>query len=570
MRLPILLVFAIAYGIAQTAHVHADAAEKPAQTLPPPVMIAGVGDSHLAITSSSPEAQRWFDQGLSLLHCFWDFEALRAFREAARLDPACAMCQWGIHRAMEFSGSSDDEMKPVMARMQERAPKASDHEQRYIRSIVESAGKKGEETSKAYQRELEALIYRYPDDLDAKLFLGLSMQSGFDEKGDPRPGELYAMAILRDVLHNHPDSAAANHYWIHAVEASEHPEWALESAEKLGRLTPGSGHMVHISGHIFYRTGNYEQARKCFLDAIQVDEAYLRAQKLEPKDDWNYAHNLSYLIANSAEEGRAKEALEYAAKLEPLAHDPAGSDNPGFYVIQIGGTRPRLAIRFGKWQQAIDHPVDFGIPEDKLPLAAKALRDGMVIYARAMQALERGDVDGGARGSEALDALLWRLMRDRSEHADKSDKNAEALNSTAQRVEKMLSVASQELAGNVASRSGNYERAKLLLEKAVEAEKKLGYSEPPIYSRPALESLGYAAIGAGEWDAARDAFRQVLVARPKSGFGYYGIAVAYEKEGNRIAASKAYEEFLNSWKYADADLEMVRAARAHLNESGSH
>jgi tetratricopeptide (TPR) repeat protein len=301
-----------------------------------------------------------------------------------------------------------------------------------------------------------------------------------------------------------------------------------------------------------------------------VDEAYLRAQKLEPKDDWNYSHNLSYLIANSAEEGRAKEALEYAARLEPLARDPGGSDNPGFYVIQIGGTRPRLAIRFAKWQQAIDHPVDFGIPEDKLPLAAKALRDGMVIYARAMQALERQDVDGGARESEALDALLWRLMRDRSEHADKSDKNAEALSYTAQRVEKMLSVASQELAGNVASRRGNYERAKLLLEKAIEAEKKLGYSEPPIYSRPALESLGYAAIGARKWEAARDAFRQVLVTRPKSGFGYYGIAVAYEKEGNRTAASKAYEEFLDSWKYADADLEMVRAARAHLNHLGSH
>jgi hypothetical protein len=256
MKLPILFIFAITYGIAQTAHVHADSAEKPSQTLPPPVMIAGVGDSHLTITTSSPDAQRWFDQGLSLLHCFWDFEALRAFREAARLDPACAMCQWGIHRAMEFGGSSDDEMKPVVAKMQELAPKASDHEQRYIRSIVESAGKKGEEASKVYQREMEALIYRYPDDLDAKLLLGLSIQSGFDETGDPRPGELYAIAILRDLLHNHPDSAAANHYWIHAVEASEHPEWALESAEKLGRLTPGAGHMVHMPGHIFYRTGN--------------------------------------------------------------------------------------------------------------------------------------------------------------------------------------------------------------------------------------------------------------------------------------------------------------------------
>jgi tetratricopeptide (TPR) repeat protein len=565
MRLPFLFIFAVTYltpGAAQITHVHADAAAKPAQTLPPPVMIAGVGDSHLAITTSSSEAQRWFDQGLSLLHCFWDFEALRAFREAARLDPACAMCQWGIHRAMEFGGSSEEELKAVVSKMKELAPNSSDHEQRYIRSIVESAGKKGEVASKAYQHEMEALIGRYPDDLDAQLFLGLSMESGFDEKGDPRPGELYAIAILRDVLRNHPGSAAANHYWIHAVEGSEHPEWALESAEKLGRLTPGSGHMVHMPGHIFYRTGNYEKARQSFLDAIRVDEAYMRAQKLEPKDDWNYSHNLSYLIANSAEEGRAKEALEFAARLEPLAHDPAGSDNPGFYVIQIGGTKPRLAIRFGNWREAIDHPVDFGIPEDKAPLAAKALRDGMVIYARAMGALEMEDVDGGARASDQLDALLWRLMRDRTDQADKTDEKSQALNNTAQRVEKILGVASKELAGNVASHRGNYERAKELLEQAVEAEKKLGYSEPPTYSRPALESLGYAAIRAEKWEAARDAFQQVLAARPKSGFGYYGIALAYDKEGNRNAASKAYAEFLDSWKYADENLEMVRAARA--------
>jgi hypothetical protein len=147
--------------------------------------------------------------------------------------------------------------------------------------------------------------------------------------------------------------------------------------------------------------------------------------------------------------------------------------------------------------------VDFGIPEDKLSLAAKALRDGMVIYARAMGALEQEDVDGGARASDQLDALLWRLMRDRTDQADKTDEKSQALNSTAQRVEKILGVASKELAGNVASHRGNYERAKELLEQAVEAEKKLGYSEPPTYSRPALESLGYAAIRAGKWDARR-------------------------------------------------------------------
>jgi tetratricopeptide (TPR) repeat protein len=457
---------------------------------------------------------------------------------------------------MEFGGSAADQLKPVVTRMKELAPKASDHEQRYIRSVVESFGKKGEEASQAYQREMEAIIYRYPGDLDAKLLLALSLENGFDDKGDPRAGELYAIGILRDILRDHPDNAAANHYWIHAVEASDHPEWALESARKLGSLAPGSGHMVHMPGHIFYRTGDYESARKCFLDSIQVDEAYMRAQKTDPEDDRNYAHNLSYLIANSAEEGRAREALEYAARLEPLAHSATDGSHPGsaaFYVVQIGGTRSRLAIRFGEWREAIEHPVEFGIPENQMPDAARALRDGMAIYAKAMQSLEHEDADGGARENDQLDALLWRFTRDR----DQTDR-------TAQRVGEILGVASKELEGNVASHRGNYERAKVLLKEAVETEKKLGYSEPPLYSRPSLESLGYAAIRAGQWETARDAFRQVLVLRPKSGFGYYGIALAYDREGNRSAAAKAYQDFLASWQHADQDLAIVKAARAAL------
>lgn len=133
-------------------------------------------------------------------------------------------------------------------------------------------------------------------------------------------------------------------------------------------------------------------------------------------------------------------------------------------------------------------------------------------------------------------------------------------------------MASTELEGSVASHRGNYVRAKKLFKKAVELEKKLGYSEPPLYSRPSLESLGYAAIRARDWAGAREAFRQVLSLRPRSGFGYYGIAVSYDKEGNRSAAVHAYREFLDSWQHADKDLAMIQAARSamvRLNGSGS-
>jgi tetratricopeptide (TPR) repeat protein len=168
--------------------------------------------------------------------------------------------------------------------------------------------------------------------------------------------------------------------------------------------------------------------------------------------------------------------------------------------------------------------VDFGIPENQLSATAKAFRDGMV-YARAMQSLEREDLDAGARERDRLDALLWRFTRDR----DETDR-------AAQRVADLLAVASKELAGNAANHRGDYEHAKELLKDAVETEKKLGYSEPPLYSRPSLESLEYAAIRAGQWEEARNAFREVLALRPKSGFGYYGIALAYDKEGNGYEA----------------------------------
>ena len=371
MRVPVVFLLVITFlapGLAQPAHVHADAAKKPTQTLPA-AMIPGVGSSHLAITTSSPEAQKWFDQGLSLLHCFWDFEALRAFREAARIDPGCAMCQWGIYRAMEFAGSSEDEMKPVLDKMKELEPKATDH-----RAALHPQHRR--KRRKGGRRSVGGLSTRAgSSDLPLSGRRGCAVvpgafdADGFDEKDDPRSGDLYGMAILREILRNYdPDNTAADHYSVSAVEASQHPEWALESAEKLGRLTPGSGHMVHMPGHIFYRTGNYEKARQCFLDAIGVKKR--RSLPARPKTDAAgrlelVRRNLSYLIANSAEEGRAEGLFDYAARLEPQAKDPAGSDNPGFYVIQIGGTRPRLAIRFGN-DEAIDHPVDYGIPEDKL------------------------------------------------------------------------------------------------------------------------------------------------------------------------------------------------------------
>lgn len=549
------LVFA-ACALAQVHHHAADAgAGVDLAKVPKPVALDGIGHSHIPITTKSPDAQRWFDQGLALLHCFWDYEALRAFEEAARLDPDCAMCHWGVARALTSRGGNQDLAKAELSKAKDLSAKASDREQRYIRADAAAEDQKGDAGESAFAKEMEALIERYPDDVEAKLLYALSTNRGYDEKGDPRPGTVYGQAMLRELLRQYPDNAAANHYWIHAVEGSAHPEWARESAEKLGALAPASGHMVHMPGHIFYRMGDYERARRIFLASMQVDSDYMARQHVSTRDDWNYAHNISYLIADCAEEGRYTEARGHARTLAGLANDPDGTESPLFYVLQIGSTEARLAVRYGEWDDVIEHPLSFGVGDDKLSVWARGYRDGLLAYARGMQAADAGQVAAAEAQSDALDALLWRLSREDLDDQDEHGRD---------RVVNLLGTASLELRGNIAGARGDFEAARGLLTRADEEEKKLGYSEPPQYSRPALEVLGAVCIHAGRYEAARTAFGQALARRPHSGFALYGIAAAWEKEGKRSAAAKAYREFLDAWSHADRDLPQVKAAQAYL------
>jgi tetratricopeptide (TPR) repeat protein len=547
-------------------HHHAPDAETTVDLarVPKPVSLDGIGHSHIAITTKSPEAQRWFDQGLALLHCFWDYEALRAFAEAVRLDPDCAMCHWGIARALTMRGGNEDrakaELAKALAQVDDLSAKTSDREQRYIRADATSEDKKGDEADRAFAKEMEALIERYPDDVEAKLLYALHLMHGYDEKGDPRLGTVYGQATLRELLRQYPDNAAANHYWIHAVEGSGHPEWAVQSAEKLGALAPASGHMVHMPGHIFYRIGDYERARQIFLAAMRVDEDYMANQHVAVRDDWNYAHNISYLIADCAEEGRYGEALEHARSLAGLANDPDRTESPGFYVLQIGSTEARLAIRYGRWNNVIEHPMSFGVPDDKLNVWARGYRDGIVMYARGMQAAEADRPAEAQTQANTLDALLWRLSQE-----DLSDKTDDKNKGPRDRVLKLLGTASLELRGDIAGHRGDLETARSLLTRADEAEEKLGYSEPPQYSRPALEVLGAVCIRAAKFDEARAAFGKALARRPHSGFALYGLAGAWEKEGKRSEAVKAYREFLEAWSHADRDLPQISAAQEFLS-----
>ncbi len=564
-RLPCLCALACCLAFAQSHHhTGGVSTEIDISKLPSPEKIAGLGHSHISITTKSPEAQQWFDQGLALLHSFWDYEAMRAFEQSIRLDPDCAMCHWGMYRALSFADHEKAE-KAELAKAKELLPKVSEHEQFYIRAAVNAQDDKdkGKEKSTAYRDEMHKLIDRYPDDVEAKLFLidgGLSW--GYQADGDPFADTIYAQSLLHEMLHADPRNAAANHYYIHAVEASKHPEWALDSANILGQLAPASSHMVHMPGHIYYRVGDYDKARLTFLEALKVDEEYMRRQHVPPANDWNYAHNISYLISTCAEEGRLHEAQTLLSRLHGLADNPDESDSPFFYVFQIGATGARLNIRFAQWQAVIEHPLTYGVPDGALNPFAIAYRDGLLAYARGMQSLENGDLEGAARQSDELDALLWRTSQ--KEPPDKQK-------GMQKNVQKILAVASLDLRGNVASRSDHYDQALALLNDAIKKEQDIGYSEPPQYSRPALESLGYSCVRAHRWDDARAAFEKVLAERPKSGFALYGIAYSYDQQGDREKAVAAYNAFLEAWKNADTDLPQIQSAQAFVgNRKSAH
>jgi tetratricopeptide (TPR) repeat protein len=515
-----------------------------------PPRVTGIGDSHLEITTKSAKAQAYFDQGFNLLHCFWDFEAYRAFKEAARLDPNAAMAYWGIAEAVANYPAMEDIKKTALEKAQALMEKASDHEQYYLRA--QQAQQDEDDGPADYRAEMEALIDKYPGDIDAKLFLAIHSDYGYaNENGRPEDDTIYARMLVQEVLATHPNSAAAHHYRIHILEASTHPEDALADADALGKLAPGSGHMVHMPGHIYYRLGDYDRARQAFLDSMNVDSDYMQREKVSTLDDWNYAHNLSYLIASDAESGRLKEALDVAARLEKLPAQPFLAKGSANHVITIGGATARLNIRYGNWQAVVDHPIDLGLDPADAGAAAVAYRDGILAYAKGMLALSRKDLDGAARQSDALDAISWRL------HAEKDKEEKEPEN-----VLNLLEMVSLDLRGNLRSFEGKHDEAIELLEKAMNKEKDVGYGEPPRYARPELESLGSAYLRAGKWGEARKAFQNEMLTRPASGHALYGIAESYELAGDRKSAARAYAEFLAVWKNADPDLPMMEHAKS--------
>lgn len=544
--------------------------ETPPDQLPTPRRMMGIGNVHMQVTAT-PEAQMWFNQGLNLLHDFWDYESARAFEQSVRVDRQCAMCYWGLYEAESFYHSmAKGYAGQALAQAVRLERHASKRERLYIEAtaVSEDALKNAKPGAMSTRNSdlWRRLVKQYPKDTESRIFLSRLV----DHKE--------SVAVLQSVLKQEPENSAANHYYIHALEATDHPEEALHSAEILASLAPASGHMVHMPGHIFFRIGDYARAEQAFAASMRVDERYMREQHVQPDNDWNYVHNLMYAITNFMEEGKLKEAAALSMNLRGAR----GELESTLYIYSprdsISRLDPRLpvALRTADWAQVIAL-LNASAPrpgQSNLDFLAQQLNR----FAAGMQAIETHNFPKADESSVRFDAELWRMSQQLSDaRGIQSRAGNQAAPGNVPRLEIMpdallppllrnLSVMSLELRGSLLVAHGNIVEAKNLFARAAQAEKALGYWEPPTYIRPVGETEGAAMMAVGDWAEAKIAYEQALRERPRSGFALYGIAMSSDKSGYASAAAKEYEDFLAVWKNADPDLAQVIHAQTYLAE----
>jgi tetratricopeptide (TPR) repeat protein len=558
--------------------------EKPPEQLPPPRRITGVGTVHIQVTAK-PEAQMWFDQGLNLIEDFWDYESARAFEQSIRVDPQCAMCYWGLYKAESFyHGTEQDYAGQALAKAIELKGHSSKRERLYIEaSAAHEHALKSAKAFPNFSQELQIwhkLVREYPKETQARIFLALSLADGFDGKGEPRAGERDSLAMLQGVMKDEPDNSAANHYYIHALEPSAHPEQALYSADILASLAPSSGHMVHMPGHIYFRLGDYARAEQAFAASSLVDEHYMQEQHVQPDNDWNYVHNLMYAVANLMEEGKLNDATTLSMKLT----NARGELESTLYIYQprdsISRVNPRMpvALRTSDWSQVLELSKASTAPDTQPNL--RFLARELAEYAVGMHALEGHDLSTAEMSSARFDAELWRMshqMKDssgmQSMPADKAPVGSPRLrvmpDALLQPILSTLSIMSLELRASLLTAQKDTTMAKTLFAQAAQEEKALGYREPPAYIRPEGETEAAALIAVGDWVDAKAAYEKALLERPRSGFSLYGIAFTSEQTGDATTATTEYEDFLTAWKNADAELPQLMHARTYVAQHAS-
>ena len=523
-------------------HSHTTTGLSVAGTVP---LYENLGNHHYPVTTGSPVVQRYFDQGVRLYYAFNHQEAIRAFEEAARLDPRCAMCYWGVALAHGPNINAPLEKPAALAAyaaIQQAlalATHASDRERALIQALaVRYAATPADDRSaldQAYARAMLEFTRRYPDDLEgatlyAESLMDLSPWNYWTGEGTPRPATREILAQLERVMAVSPNHPGANHFYIHAVEAVE-PQRAVGAAERLATLMPGAGHIVHMPGHIYVRVGRYEDAIKANEHAVHADESFIRDQSpaFGIYVAGYYPHNYDFLAFAASMIGRSAQSIAAAEKMATLA--PADVlREPGMTFIQHHQTRHlQLKVRFGRWsdiRKATQPPAD-------LPHARAIWH-----YAQGRAFAASGDPK---RAAEHL-ARLVDAARDPQLAFQRLEFNTSGA---------VLSIAAKVLSGHIALAEKNYARAIVELREATRLEDALTYGEPPEWTVPVRQELGVALLEAGRPVLAETIFREDLKRFPANGWSLHGLSRSLRAQHRDDDAETVEKDFERTWAGAD-------------------
>jgi tetratricopeptide (TPR) repeat protein len=495
--------------------------------------------------TATPEAQKYFDQGLRLYYGFNHAEAIRAFREAARLDPACAMAWWGVAAAagpninMPMDEAGAKAANEAIAQAMTLAPKVDPADQAYIAALAvrysmdPHASRASLDT--AYCDAMRKLAKDFPNDPDAatlcaESMLDLNPWNQWTHDGQPNPGTLEAVATLERVLKAHPEHPGANHFYIHAVEASNDPARALAAAKRLETLVPGAGHLVHMPSHIYARTGRYQDALERNKVAVAVDEKYIAEQKPEGAYPlMYYNHNIQFIMFSAMMEGRSEEAIASARKIvgnvpaEMIAQMSMLEIIPPYPVLML--------VRFGRWDEALKEP---------LPPRTERYASGICHYARGVALAAKGRFDAAGAELDSVKAMAAAVPADM----------IVSINLAAP----LLRVAMSALAGEIDTRKGQTEEGVRLLRLAVATEDSLHYDEPPTWCYPVRHTLGAALLKARRAKDAEAVYREDLLRHPGNGWSLNGLAHALRAQGRTKDAADAAASFGRAWAKADVKL----------------
>ena len=513
--------------------------------------LQNLGNHKFPVSTDSARAQLFINQGMNLTYGFNHAEADRSFREAARLDPNCAMAYWGMAYVigpninMAMAPESESKAYELIQKAIALKKHASEREQAYVEALSKrySGDEKPDRATldRAYAEAMRSLSQRYPDDLDAatlyaEAVMDLRPWNYWTRDMQPYPETQEVLKVLESVLARNPNHPGAIHLYIHTVEYAR-PELAEAGAERLWTLAPGAGHLVHMPSHIFRRVGRYADASKSNQDAILADEDYIeqcRAQGVYPLA--YYPHNIHFLWDSATMEGRRETAIESARKSSIAIPDGAWREVPLLHQFLVA---PLFAYtRFGEWDLILKEPRP---PEDSL------FWTGIWHYARGLALTATGELDKAVLELYSLQKIAANNSLD-GYRVTFSRNGAKAI----------LEIAKEVLAGELAAKQGDYDKAIARLHRGVLLEDNLIYNEPPDWHVPVRQALGAVLLEAGRPAEAEAIYWQDLGHNRENGWSLFGLMQSLRAQGEKEQAAAIEKRFRKAWQRSEITLTASR------------